>query len=371
MKKWMQKLVEQINWSKSEPGYQTPSDFSPPSTQLSEEMATLLFVMDVYSKHIFDMDQHPVRKSRDVFDTFARNLLEGNEAQQEKILFRFRQHFERYRIDEFSHVQKTFDDFRTIIWEFVDQLADELGDQEQSDYQIQQKLEQLKDAVEANSIVDLKNQARLFIDSYVEYQTRRDEKKTKRLESFKSNLDKVKRQLVDVSQKAQEDHLTKAANRKAFDEKVKQVSHMVGLYGKQATMLALDIDFFKKINDTYGHAVGDFILIEFVKILKSHFNRDMDFVARIGGEEFVVILPDFNIGHAVKKTEELLKKIRLEKFIQDGETISFTASVGIAQLLPHETPEKWLKRADEALYEAKKTGRDKYTLAPHIHESVA
>lgn len=360
MKKWMQKLVEQLTWtSHAEQGHHHPTDFH----NLSEELATLLFVIDTYGKHLLDVEHHPIRRIREELDQYARGLLSQDKEMQEKTLFRFRQFFERYRLDETAHVQKTFDDFRNIIWDFVDQLSEEIHDEENSNNSLQQKLSQLKEAVEANSVHELKSQARGFIDSYIEYQTRRDDRKYRRLESVKEHLDKMKKQLNDANNSMKLDHLTKAFNRKSFDENIKQVWNMNRLYNKNVTLLALDIDHFKKINDTYGHAMGDFILIEFVKIMKSFFPRDVDFVARVGGEEFAILLPDYAIVHALKKSEDLLKKVRSERFVQDGHTLQFTCSIGIAQLEPQETIEQWMKRADEALYEAKRSGRDKFVVA--------
>src|SRR5690606_15502202 len=103
-------------------------------------------------------------------------------------LFRFRQFFASYRIDEYAFVQQTFDDFRGIIWDFVDQLAEELAYQQAEDNEIKSNLEQLKEAVEANSIEALRTKSRHFIDAYMEFQTKRDSRRTKRMESIKKNL---------------------------------------------------------------------------------------------------------------------------------------------------------------------------------------
>ncbi len=126
-----------------------------------------------------------------------------------------------------------------------------------------------------------------------------------------------------------------------------------------------NIDFFKKINDSYGHDIGDFILKECVRLLNEVFNREDEMVARIGGEEFAVVLPNQSIEHAVQRADEALNRIRNEVFSQgEIKELRFTASMGIAQLLENEEPSEWLKRSDLALYQSKNTGRNKYTLAP-------
>jgi diguanylate cyclase (GGDEF)-like protein len=100
-------------------------------------------------------------------------------------------------------------------------------------------------------------------------------------------------------------------------------------------------------------------------MLKELFPRDVDSVSRIGGEEFAILLPDYQIEHAIKKAESAGQKIRSETILEGDTRINFTVSMGIAQLHEGESAEQWMKRADLALYESKKAGRDRYTIAPH------
>ena len=129
------------------------------------------------------------------------------------------------------------------------------------------------------------------------------------------------------------------------------------------SLLLMDLDRFKNINDTYGHDIGDFILKECVKLLQSVFHQEGDFVARIGGEEFAIVLPNHNVEHAVKRAEAAMARIRKEVFIVENMELRFTVSMGIAQLSEDETTDNWIKRADAALYESKNSGRNRYTLA--------
>lgn len=356
MKKWMQKLIAQfdMDWSHKEDGT---------APQISEDRATLLFFIDMYSKHLIEFDAQPVRKVRETMDGFSKELLAADDAELEKVLFRIRQYFASYRIEESAYVHKTFEDFRGIIWAFVDQLAEDFGDEKKEDRDLRSGLENLKEAVEANSIDSLKSQARVFINNYVEYQSRKDTRRSRRMETIKKNLDTVKKQLTDVSATVNQDHLTKAMNRKAFDEHMKQLRALSEISKKPASMIAIDIDHFKKINDTYGHAVGDVVLVECVKTLRNLFNHETDFVARIGGEEFVVVMSETSIHEAVKRAEQCLAKIRKDALVINEHTIRFTVSMGIAQWQADEEPSDWLKRADKALYDSKGNGRDRYTIA--------
>lgn len=365
----MQKLVEQLDldWRSED-----PTNEASPRLEFSEEKATLLFIIDTFSRHLIETDGSPARKVRECFDDFAKEIIQSDREKMDKTLFRFRQYFNSHRLEEYSFVQKTFDDFRGIIWDFVDQLSEDLAFENQSDLEIQQNLEQLKDAVEANSIDTLKQHSRHFIDSYTEYQTRKDRRKSERITSVRKNLDTVKKQLHEAHSSLRQDHLTKAFNRKSFEEQAKNVWNQHSLYGKNCSLIILDIDFFKKINDNYGHDMGDFILQECVRTLKEIFNRDVDCVARIGGEEFAILLPDYQAEHVMKKAEVALQKIRSETYIKGELKLQFTVSMGLAELQKNETVEQWVKRADVALYESKQTGRNKFTLAPpNLKLSVA
>ncbi|MGE0761984.1 MAG: GGDEF domain-containing protein [Bdellovibrionales bacterium] len=358
MKSWVQKLVNQFNFDYE--GQHSAKD--QPEVTISEDRATLLFILDTYNKHLLEVENHPVRKVRETLDEFAKELL-NPERDVEKLLFRFRQFFGSYRIDEYTYVQKTFDDFRGIIWDFVDQLSEDLSQEQSTDREVHHSLKALREAVEANSIDTLKTQSRRFIDFYVEHQTRKDKRRSDRIVNIKKNLDSVRKQLFEANSSMRQDHLTQAFNRKSFDEQLAQYVRLQSFSPEPLTLITLDIDYFKRINDTFGHPIGDFVLKECVRTLHDIYNRSNDFVARIGGEEFAVILPGCAIDAAVAKAEQTLARVQKDVFTHEGHELRFTVSMGIAQLQSGESADKWLKRADDALYKSKNTGRNRYTVS--------
>ncbi|MEQ1876594.1 MAG: GGDEF domain-containing protein [Bdellovibrionia bacterium] len=357
MKKWVQKLVDQIDfrWGRERNGKRV---------ELSEDRATLLYIIDIWNNHIFDVDSHPTRAVRDDLDKLAKELVESDEAQIEKVLFRYRQFFGSYRIAEFSYIQTTFDDFRRIILDFVDQLGEDLSDEKKEDLEIKEKMDHLREAIESNSIDVLRAESRQFIDTYVQIHAKKEKRRSKRAESVKKNLDTVKKQLSDANNEMKVDHLTGAHNRRSFDAQMKKLAADAEESGKAVTVLTLDIDHFKKVNDCYGHDIGDFCLQECVKMLRSVFSGNLDFVARIGGEEFAVLLPNHTAEQAMKRAESARVKIASEKFIKNEFQFEFTVSMGIAQRQRHESLDAWLKRADKAMYQSKNTGRNRISIAP-------
>ncbi|NLQ17416.1 GGDEF domain-containing protein [Marinomonas sp. M1K-6] len=129
------------------------------------------------------------------------------------------------------------------------------------------------------------------------------------------------------------------------------------------SLVMADIDNFKKINDQYGHPVGDVVLQKVARILSSG-SRKMDFVSRYGGEEFAILLPNTGTDGALFFCEKVRKKVAAAKIVTDKGDISITMSFGVADLRKTDKAvSSWLKRADEALYRAKKEGRNQSVVA--------
>jgi two-component system cell cycle response regulator len=157
------------------------------------------------------------------------------------------------------------------------------------------------------------------------------------------------------------DALTGLHNRRYMESHLGKLIEQASVRGKQLAVLVLDIDYFKSINDTYGHDCGDDVLREFaIRVRKSI--RGIDLACRIGGEEFVVVMPETDMAVAATVAERLRRKIAAEPFpIEQGRrAIDVTISIGIAALeSPHDTAAQLLKRADQALYRAKRDGRNR------------
>jgi diguanylate cyclase len=357
VKLWMTNLLDQL-------GFLSEDTEKTDQPTLSEDHATLLYIIDVYNRHLFQIEGQPVRKVRGILDAFSKELVHSTKGRShEEILFRFRQWFSSYRVDEYGYIQNTFEDFKGIIWDFADQLAEELRVEKDSDQILKSSLDDLREAVDSNSIDALRAKSREFINTYIESHSQKDERRQKKIKTIQRNLSTIKKQLSEAHKAVNLDHLTGAFNRRSFDEQMKRCKTIFEISESPVSMIVLDIDFFKRINDSYGHEIGDFVLKEFVHLLQELFARPEDMVCRIGGEEFVVLLPGYSLEHAVKRAEEALERIRKDVLVHGDLQIAFTASMGIAQLNPGETPEQWLKRADTALYASKHNGRNQVTIA--------
>jgi two-component system, cell cycle response regulator len=156
------------------------------------------------------------------------------------------------------------------------------------------------------------------------------------------------------------DPLTGLHNRRYMESHLKTLVEQAVTGGRPLSMLVSDIDFFKKINDGYGHDAGDSVLKQFAARIRRN-TRGIDLACRFGGEEFVIIMPDTELFRAQHVAERLRECIAAELFQINAETrIPVTASVGISTLdRPEDTPETIFKRADNALYTAKREGRNR------------
>lgn len=176
----------------------------------------------------------------------------------------------------------------------------------------------------------------------------------------------------EVKTKADHDGLTRIHNRRAFDERLVEELKRHQRYGSHLSLLMLDLDHFKQVNDQYGHQAGDMVLRDIGRVLQDSL-RSTDFGARYGGEEFVVILPQTSEDQAWILAERLRRGIATVQFGVDGHEFQVTASIGVATLAPGSLNKRLdlLRQADQALYQAKTGGRNMVCVSGGIPERKA
>ncbi len=176
----------------------------------------------------------------------------------------------------------------------------------------------------------------------------------------KRHSDFLRHRLAESVELSITDSLTGLHNRRYMEGHLRTLVSEAARTGRNLSMLVANIDHFKNVNDTYGHDVGDAVLKEFCLRLRRN-TRGVDLACRLGGEEFVIIMPDTDLTHAYQVGERLRACVASDEFlIGDGQNIRVTASVGIGTLeTPDDTPELMFKRADSALYIAKRRGRNR------------
>lgn len=174
-------------------------------------------------------------------------------------------------------------------------------------------------------------------------------------------LDIRNRQLDELNQRlstlAIHDSLTGLFNRHYVVAQLEAQHDLFVRYGTACSIVLLDIDYFKRINDRYGHSVGDSVLVAFSRSIESQL-RQNDIFARYGGEEFLLVLPVTDLTAALHLANRIRGTIAGAPLIVQPEPLNITASLGVAQIRSTETVKEWLNRADQALYRAKANGRN-------------
>lgn len=186
-----------------------------------------------------------------------------------------------------------------------------------------------------------------------------------RLDSSSEEVEALKKELASEKEKAVTDALTGLANRRALEAELKRKMQSVKEKKSALCLLMLDIDHFKRINDTHGHLVGDRVLTITSSLLKDQV-KGKDFIARYGGEEFIVLLPDTPMVGAMILAEKIRVNVEgLQLQVKKGkekESIGkVTISIGVAQYNPSEPMEDLIARADRCLYHSKSNGRNQVT----------
>ena len=161
------------------------------------------------------------------------------------------------------------------------------------------------------------------------------------------------------------DGLTGIANRRKLDEALENEFLRAKRYGRPLSIAILDADHFKKVNDTHGHIVGDFVLKKLATLFQQNIRRE-ELLGRYGGEEFVVVMPEVDSSGAFQLAEKLRKTVESTVFKSGEAELPITISVGVATLGAEESVKAFIDTADQALYKSKEDGRNRVTIGGQV-----
>jgi len=217
----------------------------------------------------------------------------------------------------------------------------------------QSRMEEIGDALEEDGTQNLEN-VNSAVDQIIQATSNMQEK----ICSVEKRLDEQTAQVEKHAKLAGKDELTELPNRRTFDKELRRLHQEYLKHKKPFSLLMIDVDYFKKINDQHGHQVGDAVLNQLGKLLASQV-RDNDIAARYGGEEFAMLLP-FTSDFDAKLIAERIRKACSTKGLRAKEKKHrITISVGVSAVMPDTATESIVQRADQALYAAKNAGRDR------------
>ena len=225
-----------------------------------------------------------------------------------------------------------------------------------------QKISQTKDTGEVNQLIG----AILDETRTVQKETMRSHDimitAQKEVKEAEDRIKELEAKLAHMSELVREDQLTGSLNRRGLDDIFDREADRADRRGTSLCAAMLDLDNFKKLNDTHGHAAGDVALVHLVRIVKQTL-RSIDVIARYGGEEFFIIMPETTLEEAAQAMSRVQRELTTHFFTANDQRLFITFSAGVALRTQHETQESFVKRADTAMYEAKKSGKNRVVKA--------
>lgn len=272
-------------------------------------------------------------------------------------------------IDQQGRIKRELSDaqlrLKQMLAGFIDRLADMSASAGSFHDTLESCADQIEQAADINQLSD--------VVEHLLRETRAAQEDARRssedLSSLQQQVDmanaeiaKLQTELHHTSELVRHDPLTGTLNRKGLSEALAREMARTQRHSSQLCIGLLDIDNFKKINDTHGHHAGDAALMHLTEVIRENL-RPQDSLGRYGGEEFLIILPDVDADDAVKAMQRLQRALTTRYFLTGGQKLLITFSAGVARLEVDEAPEAAIDRADQAMYRAKKAGKNRVMMA--------
>ena len=338
------------------------------SPSVSEDIETLGRLLRLWGADAFDIDQTPAAAFHERCEAWARHVLTGTDApkgrpQAGRGYADLLQDLGHHRRAERQYVHQTVDGLKGVVWDVVSRLRTATSSTHRDDEVVSSELQRLQKALDngdAGAIRDAVEQTIRVVSETIEARQCRS---AEQLQALGQRLKTLESTLVEAESRHATDSLTGLKNRGALDVDLERFTVMASLSGEPLSVLMIDLDHFKGVNDTHGHPTGDAVLKTVADALYRGFPRKSDYLSRYGGEEFCVVLPGTAQKDAIRLGERFLSQLRDRDIVHDNITLRVTASVGIAQFAPQESPATLIARADKALYAAKRAGRDRVRAA--------
>lgn len=331
-------------------------------------LSALADLVRTFGHHSFDTDETEASELARQCDSWVSELLVSftlDDAGKPRRNWPGLRHFLRKaRQSEAAYVLRSIGNLREAIQTFAQCLTVAVHEDRQSDESVEHNMTALLDVVSSNKDTQkVREEVVAVVTRVRDAMDKRRKREERQMALLSQRLRNLRSELTEAKVAASIDSLTKLSNRQAFDAQVQRLRDLGLLFSSPPCLLMIDIDHFKRVNDTYGHPGGDVVLQEVSKCLLRTFLRKQDFVARFGGEEFAVLLVDTNVASVIELAERARATLQQKVISYGDEEISVTMSIGVAVLCPGQSTSDWLKRADEALYEAKASGRNCFRFA--------
>lgn len=274
-----------------------------------------------------------------------------------------------------NKLNNSLNSVKTTVDNSIGDLSEQKKTTNQTSKVVMTNLKHFHKSVDSKNLDDLKDKVSSQLSALETSIHERDESEKKQISSLQEvmkgmrvELKKIehdalsyKKQLEKQQQKILQDPLTHIPNRIALEERLNEEFKRVSTYEYPLWIATIDIDFFKKVNDSYGHTVGDKALRTIATVLQQSMRKN-DFIARYGGEEFVLLLPNTPEKSTIQLLESIRKRVEITIIDSKKNHFNVTISIGAAYLLKNETVQQTFERSDSALYQAKENGRNQVVI---------
>ena len=340
----------------------------PTGDLLDGSLDTLDSILRTMGELSFELDEEDPR-FLDLCKEYARHVTNGAAIADEGIMEsrdgarqwgRVRRFYTDRRRRESEFVEQRLRNYRLLVEDLVVGLRSVATREELTEQSVKSSLDHVERAAESGDVASIRKAIAHTMTTVVSAFNEQRRLFESQISQANSRMLSLREDLATAREDLKRDPLTDTFNRGAFDTALQQAVALNFILRQPVTIVMLDLDRFKTINDEYGHAAGDDILRAVADCLSRTFVRRSDIVARYGGEEFALILGDVNLDTATGLVQRFLDLIRTTVTIPYGKPDSkVTCSAGLAELMPTDTVETVLLRADRALYRAKHEGRDR------------
>lgn len=340
---------------------------------LSTVLDALGLILSAYVKGVFDMAGHPEAETRAGLEAWRRHALIGTPPPDDSVMGTPRPGgasiadrdwngvsgaFADHRRLEKEFVETALGDLRDALWLCVEQAQDALAAEEQAGSASAVHKERLKSALDRLETGIVKDEIVHAMRSLEKIAELRQQSQQRIYVQLAERIAELDNQLQETRRVSETDSLTGLGNRLSFDHAIQRQAHVHAINGNPLTLVLLDMDRLKPINDLHGHQAGDQALMAISRCLHRVFLRESDIICRIGGDEFAVILP--NTSHALceKLVDRLLATVAEEPWPFTDSGLPLSVSVGYALRGQDDTNEAWIARADSLLYAHKAQRRE-------------
>ena len=328
---------------------------------------TLADILRACGDHAFDTHAHTAEQIRKRAELWLRHLLLGaphpdTNQTTARDFVGVRRFVRELRTNELAFVRSALTDLRGMISTVFVNIERMLLADGEGDAQLKASIARLQARAHAATLDELRKEVQSVTTELSSLIGSRERRRSDEVAQLGAELRQLHGRLQEARRSAETDALTGVHNRRAFDAFLERVVEFDGMVGAPVSLLLFDVDDFKRVNDTLGHLAGDNVLSTIGKTLARAFLRKCDFVSRYGGEEFAVIVRDTNLTEARRMAERARLAVHALRLPEYPE-LEPSVSIGVATLRIPETKLEWLKRADDALLEAKQAGKNCVVIA--------